>query len=592
MFIARQHARTRTALLRPHVRYASRRVLPEMLEPVNKVTEQLAKTQVWTKRRGRKPAGSLVGDGNRLNIVSQDLCDDIINYLGPSLERHRGCDLVDLNPGVGLWSRALHAAVQPRKHIMMEHDAQLYKPFLKDLVARPNVHFIPKAGILWRDLNEMLETCLPHQKKMDPAAEPERNDTLLVSVNLAFYPPKKFLQFECVSTMVLYQLMSSIRSASLFQQYGRVRMLFWINDDGKRRIIPRSCFRRKRAAFEAELACEWVHEVAGKDVETEDRFELRDEWINMESGYRTLDRMKSAGLTMPSGRETFLYNSLIKDTSLAGQQLAGKRRPIVNRPFRQELDELEAKFAESKDKVPGDRLKQLRFRERYDLEDSTLYLELQQERDRLLDLWRTSPDSFPHADVDAWNARIDSLKKNSRKEFITGRDNYHVFRQDPPAMSWDRRAYEPLAVRADEFYPQVPCTLLDVQPKPMSPWLRQHGPNSNSGNMADVMLRHWFNHMLNPVSKAMDSTWPGFGDLMSEIPSLIDPDQGGSPLKGNGELVARLVNEKQWADIVQTFVNWPFAPKYRELVGRLLDDHDAEGDESEDNHTKSGAQLF
>ncbi|KAJ3503224.1 hypothetical protein NM208_g16558 [Fusarium decemcellulare] len=104
MFIARQYARTRTALLRPHVRYASRRVLPEMLEPVNKVTEQLAETQVWTKRRGRRPAGSLVGDGNRLNIVSQDLCDDIINYLGPSLERHRGCDLVDLNPGVGLWS--------------------------------------------------------------------------------------------------------------------------------------------------------------------------------------------------------------------------------------------------------------------------------------------------------------------------------------------------------------------------------------------------------------------------------------------------------------------------------------------------------
>lgn len=460
----------------------------------------------------------------------------------------------------------------------MENDVEVYSPLLKPLVEKENVEFIPKSGILWRDLSEMLYTSLTNQTTVDRNLEPKRNDTLLVTINLSYYPPKSFQQFECVSQLVLYQLMSSVRTASLFQQYGLVRMLAWIKDDGKRKLLPRTVFRRKRSTFESELACEWIHEVAGKDSEIQPRTELRDEWINMESGYRVLERMKDAGLSMPFGRETFNFKNLSADQSLANEQLAGMRPPLLNRPFRAELEALEAEHILAASKKLAPRLKSLRFRDKYDMEDSADYLSLLQERDAVTRLLQTSPADFPAADA-AFSAKVDGMKKNQRNEFIVVRDNYHVWRQDPPAMMWDRRPFEPLAVQPEEFFPNIPCALLDFQPKATHPYVRQHGASSIYGDMSDVMLRFWFTHSLLPVSKAMDGLWPGFGDLAAQVQSLRDVAQGGTPLTENGELAARSINERQWTDILEKFVDWPFKPTYAQLVGRLLEDHDVEDDD-------------
>ncbi|KAF5018112.1 hypothetical protein F66182_9931 [Fusarium sp. NRRL 66182] len=583
MFIARRNAQSTLArrLRRvplDHSRHiGTNRVSGSQLEATNDVSQRLKDTGLWVWGRGRKAKTAPVGDKCRTNIVSQELCDDIANYIGPSLDRHRGCDLVDINPGVGVWSRTLHNLVQPRKHIMMEPDLELYKPHLQDLIDKPSVHVLPKAGILWKELTEMLRM-LSNQTVRDPNAEPERNDTLLVNINLSYYPPKRFQLFECVSTMVLYQLMSSIRTASLFQQYGLVRMLVWINEDGKRRLLPRSAYRRKRGSFEAELACEWIHEIAGQDLEVEDRYELRDEWINMESGYRALARMEKAGLTMPLHRQTHMYQNLKAQPELANQPLAGVNRPILSRPFRQELDNLEEVYAATGAKEVSTRLQYLRYRGKYDLEDSQLYLELLQERDALSRMYKTSPAELSKAEAE-FNARIEHVKKNTRKEWNAVRDNYHIFKQDPPALLWDRRPFEPLAIRADDFYPQIPCALLDFQPKAMNPYLRQHGSTSMHGATSDTMLRYWWQHMLLPASKAMEGLWPGFGDLVSEVGSLRDPAKGGVPLSGSGEVSARAINETQWAEIIKAFVDWPFKPEFSTLVGRLMDDKDEEVEE-------------
>ncbi|RGP65892.1 mitochondrial transcription factor 1 [Fusarium longipes] len=596
MFIARQHARA--TLVRPfrrtkshiqlQLRNASTRLLSDQLEPQNDLAEQLKDTGLWNWTKGRK---NPLGDKHRVNIVDRDLCDDIVNYIGPSLERHRGCDLLDINPGTGLWSKSLHEALQPRKHILMEPDIALYKPFLGDFLSKPNVQVVPKAGILWKDLQDVLENSIK-QKVRDPASEPERNDTLLVNVNLSFCPPKKYQMFECVSTMVLYQLMSSIRTASLFQQYGLVRMLIWVSDDGKRRLLPRSAIRRRRSAFEAELALEWLHEIAGHDTEFEDRYELRDEWINMESGYRTLDRMKKAGLTMPSGRETITYKNLTANREYADQTLAGVKRPLHSRPFRQELEEAEREFTKSGDAMPSTRLKALRFRQKYDDADGFLYLNLLQERERIMKLGYESPSELPAAEA-AFNERLDTVKKNTRKEWVMVRDNYHLFKQKEPVLFWDRRPFEPLATRAEDFYPRTPCTLLDLQPKAMNKYVRQHGPNARNGTISDTMLRYWWQHMLTPVPKAMDGLWPGFGDQAPSLTSIHDPAQGGSPMSKHGALAARCVTEKHWSDILEAWLEWPFAPNYTTLVGRLMDEYDnaTAPDEDDSRNIETGGEV-
>ncbi|PON28765.1 hypothetical protein TGAM01_v202612 [Trichoderma gamsii] len=557
----------------------------EMLKATSKVAEQLEATGIWKRKGGRKASGAQKAiEPHRVNIVSEKLCDDIIKYLGSSLERHRGCDLIDLNPGAGVWSRKLHDFLEPRNHIMMDLDAELYSPFVKDLTSKEKVQLIPKSGLVWKDLFEMVETNLSHQQALSDGAEPMRNDTLLVTANLSTFPKKSFLGFDSMSTMVMYQFMSSIKSSSLFQKYGLVRMLLWVNDEEKRRLIPKSLNRRKRGSFEAELACEWIHEVAGQELEAENRHTLRDEWINKESALNTLGRMQAQGLTVPRGRGVKTYKDSVKSKRLIGKKLAGVNMPDISRPFKKELEDLEHEYVEESVEA-SDRLKFLRSREKYEVNHYKSFLELLQEYERISAMKDDGTGAFEQADRD-WNETIDNLKKNQRMEFNLLRDSYHLFRQDPPALLWDRRAYEPLAAKADEFFPNAPTALLDIQPKAMHPLLRQIGPNSNhAGDISDVMLRSWWNLTLLPVHKAMDGLWPGFGDLITEVSSLKDIQRGGTMMTRHGSLSARSINEGQWTEIVETWMRWPFRPTYGQMLGRMSED-DSDGD---DEDVKSGA---
>ncbi|KAH6605793.1 hypothetical protein Trco_004946 [Trichoderma cornu-damae] len=564
---------------------ATKATTAEMLKATTAVAQQLDKTGVWKRKGVRKASGALRAiEPHRVNIVSDGLCDDIIKYLGKSLERHRGCDLIDLNPGAGVWSRKLHDFLEPRNHIMMDLDAELYSPFLKELTSKENVKLIPKSGIIWKDLFEMIQTNLCHQQASSTSdAEPKRNDTLLVTANLSTFPKKAFLGFDSISTMVMYQFMSSIKSSSLFQKYGLVRMLLWVNDEEKRRLIPKSLNRRKRGSFEAELACEWIHEVAGQELEAESRYALRDEWINKESGLNTLSRMQALGLKVPEGREAKTYKESLKSQELIGKKLAGVHVPSIARPFKKELEDLEHEFEEEHVEVPN-RLRFLRSREKLETNHSNMFLELLQEHEKISAMATEDPSEFEKAN-EAWNERIDNLKKNQRREFNVLRDGYHLFRQDPPTLLWDRRAYEPLTAKPDEFFPNAPTALLDVQPKAMHPLLRQIGPSSNhAGDVSDIMLRFWWNQTLQPAHKAMEGLWPGFSDLIAEVPSLRDARRGGMPMTGHGSLSARCVNEEQWTELLETWMRWPFHPTYGQMLGRMSEeDGDAEDEDARTN---------
>ncbi|EQL04241.1 Ribosomal RNA adenine methylase transferase [Ophiocordyceps sinensis CO18] len=524
-------------------------------------------------------------DTRRVNIVSSELCDAIIKNLGASLERHRGCDLVDLNPGVGLWSQTLHDVLQPRKHILMDLDAELYKPFLANLLDKDNVELVPKSGIVWKDLLEMMHTHLPGQTERDKRDVPTRNDTLLLTANLSMFPKKAFHGFESVSTMVLYQLLSSIRTSSLFQKYGLVRMLVWINDEDKKRTIPRSLPRRKRSAFEAEMSCEWVHEVAGAD-DPENRCTLRDWWINTESEYKVMERMAAQGLELPSKRMTRAYAECKARPELMGQRLAGVHPPTLDRPFKGELEQLRrAEQRGSSNEATSKRLKVLLAREKVVEGEALQYREYLEQFINVSRLPPPSPTEFEAADAQ-WNERIGNLKKNTRVEFNSVKDNYILFRQNPPAMLWDRRALEPINVFATDFLPNAPTALLDIQPKAMRPIFRQYGPaSSRSGDMSDIMLRFWYQHTLLTMPKAMDGLWGGFGDLASQCPSLTDPDRGGSPLTGHGVMVSRAMNEEQWAEVVQAWMDWPFRPTFVQMLGRMV----VEEADGGDDDIKSGA---
>ncbi|KAG6035987.1 hypothetical protein E4U19_003923 [Claviceps sp. Clav32 group G5] len=578
-------ALTRAASTKPASTKTASATTAPLYVASNDVARKLNDTAVWGPKgtlRRRKAVAQRAFEPNRVNVVSDGLCDDIVKYIGPSIERHRGCDLLDLNPGPGVWSRKLHDYLQPRNHIMMDLDAELYKPFLDDLLAKKNVKLVRKSGFVWKNLLETIETHLPDQHQLPLGATQHRNDTLLVTANLSLHPKKVFSGFSSLSAMVLYQMLMSIRTSTLFQRYGLVRMMIWMNDDDKRKLIPRVIHRRGKRVFETELSVEWMHEVAGLQTGVQDRTALRDEWINMESASQTMQRMQTAGLTMPKGRESIPFLKLQSQPELIGQRLAGVRPPQMARPYKQELEALENESCQSEEALKRARL--LRLRDTQYSNQSLLYLGLLQEWENALQLASSEGSSsaaFQEANS-AWNERIDALTKNGRNEFNAIRDTYHIFRQSPPVLLWDRRAYEPLTASDVEFFPNAPTSLVDIQPKAMNPLFCQLGPNSSrAGDMSDLMLRSWYTSTLDPVRKSMDAIWGGFGDLIEECPSLRDVSRGGSPMTNHGEMIARMINEEQWCEIMQAWMNWPFRPEYPRMLARLVEDAEVETDEDD-----------
>ncbi|KAH8904496.1 S-adenosyl-L-methionine-dependent methyltransferase [Coniochaeta sp. PMI_546] len=563
------------ALQRRHISTARE----TLLQAETPLAEQLAATNLWYY--GRKPKAlakgekKVKGDKHRVNIVDEKLCDDIINYIRPTLDRHVGCDIVDLYPGAGLWSRKLHDTLQPRSHILLEPDADLYAPFLEPLTSRPNVTLLPKSGIVWTELNEVLtKEHLPHQVERNPRTEtPQRNDTLLVTANLSFFPKKKYQSFANVTQLLLYQFINSIRSGTLFQKYGLVRMLIWVGEEEKSAVMPRTIQRRKRLSIDAEMSTDYVAEIAGADRSrgqdgAPDRF-ARDHAIDLESIRGVLARMRSTKTTIPPGRETSIvreFASLSKKQQAAVR--AGSKPAVFDRPYRAELEQLEAaleagKLSPAADQQKHRRLTDLRYKVQWELRRHKAIHDM------------LSDASLAPAE---WDQRIRRLDKYLRIEFMLTRDNLHVWRQDPPVLTWDRRPLEPLVVRDTEFFPNVPCALLDIQPKATHPLLREMGPGtSRAGDMFAVILSSMMRSSIDPLGKVLESIYPGAKEGV--LPGCPTLRAGVALPPGYAEWNARSLNEGQLVEILEAWMEWPFRPGFSELVARESEDSDLVGED-------------
>ncbi|KAK4095900.1 S-adenosyl-L-methionine-dependent methyltransferase [Parathielavia hyrcaniae] len=527
-------------------------------------------------------------DRHRVNVVSEQLCDDAINYIKPTLARHKGCDLVDIFPGPGIWSQKLHDAVQPRSHMLMEPDADFYKPFLEPLLERPGTKLVPESGIVWEELNKVLNpTVLPHQveRKYKPEETPPRNDTLLVTMNLAMSPRRKYRSFESVVGLVIFQLISSIRPGALFQKYGLVRMLIWLEDNEKVSILPRSAQRRKRLAIEAELSTDYVCEIAGAGPENVKGVHIanRDDRLETESTRQAVERMREDGLVVPPGREPDHLLSYMESFKTADEgDVASVAKHRVRRASQGALKEMEAAYTNGefeKGTKEWYRLRNLRYEKTYTEKRDIFIGDLIREREAIFQAYVDAGDDKELMEQvrqrgQAWSDQISVTERSIRGEIALHRDNWHLLQQDPPVLSWDRRYVEPLRVRADEFYPPVPCALLDIQPKAAAPVLRDIGPASTrGGDTFDMMLRGLSQRAVDPLSHLLDTVAAGASDgIIPNCPSLTDPRLGGSPMPGHGELTARTLNQRQLIDIIEQWMKWPFRPPYSELVCRTVEE--------------------
>ncbi|KAI0429160.1 hypothetical protein F5Y09DRAFT_311172 [Xylaria sp. FL1042] len=585
---------------------ASKRAGDALHQAHGPIAEQLAATTVWDPprrrsrpraspdgaettstppKRRRRPASSSAptGDRTRVNIVSDELCDDIVSYIGPSLERHRGCDILDIYPGAGLWSSKLHDFLQPRSHVLLEPDADLYRPFLQPLLDRPGTTLLPKSGIVWRELTSVLTPeHLPHQAIPDDLNA--RNDTLLVTANLCFHPKKRFLNFDSMASLVLHQFLDCIRTGGLFQRYGLVRMLIWTRYDDKSSFLPKTIQKRRRQALENDLVCEWVREVCGSEASSSGWY-ARDAAIDIASQVNTIKRMRAAKLEMPSGREP---EGFLEALAMKRAPVPGSQAPQFKRRYHGDLADLQAANSEqggfADDSDERRTMNTYKWRAVSEARKGEKLLYFSQGIDNIVSLRgskKATAEELAAAEF-AWRMELAESAGSIKDELMTYRHNLHAFSRTPPLLQWDRREYEPMDVQAEEFFPNVHCSLLDVQPRAPHPLLRHMGSKSSrSAEIFDVVMGTLMQQPTQAVGPILDGLWPGASDyILPRWTSVQDPSRGGFVFDLHGaEPAPRLLDARQWEELFELWMEWPFRPEFHDLVGRAHDDLNEEIDD-------------
>lgn len=472
----------------------------------------------------------------------------------------------------------------------------MYQPLLQPLLDAPGSTYklIPKSGIVWGHLQKVFsEEHLPNQESFgrgDPRLE-EPNDTLLFVANIGHYPKRGYAGFESIANLVLYQFMSAIRTHSLFQRYGQVRMLIWMADEEKDTLLPTTVSLRRKAAIEAEISCEKIQSIASGFKLPGAKFKQkyqRDDALELDRIRLRYEKMKETGLTTPLGRESdLLYEALI-----------GKARDTkeeFKNGFTRELEALEAQYAAGElgdfqykisewgNKVydkDTPQLKRLRVLRSYDKNRkgrAEKQAGMKREFDEILSIQREIYKMKPSEErqalenslkqrTEAWTDYVSDQNIDDFRVTWLQIDDARIAGSDPPILMWDRRDFEPLKVHPGEFLPQREMCLLDIQPRALWPILRENFPDNY--DVFEYIVGQLFIVPTQSVRKGLSALAPGaYEYLIAECPSLTDPTKGGSL---DTEIFSvRLLTPEMLKEMVEAWVRWPFKPNKSDIMSRL-----------------------
>ncbi|KAL1638268.1 hypothetical protein SLS56_000076 [Neofusicoccum ribis] len=529
----------------------------------------------------------------RADIVSPALCDDILSFIGPSLEQYKHCDIVDANPGAALWSSKIHDLLQPRRHILCEPDA-FYKPFLQPLIDRPGSKYVngPSDESALQSLAAVLADGLPEQQPLKPG-DPrlnQPNTSLLVLLNLSRINASGSRGIYMLTRDILNTLTASAWTHGGIHRYGQVRMLVWVGEYFKHRLVPRELNDMDSYGLSFEYRTN-TSVVADHPAPKLPRDETT---LDLASAVRAVEKMRALNLQLPLNRQSILHREALSITStrdISDVQADLKSDIVPRRDKEDEIKELEAAFESGALSIPKmfhsgskhrkhdiwwDRLTELKkFTPSWMQLKRSIYVKnkphialadhIHQLELIVVDESRPAQERLA-AKEEMEKLRADLMKgvrrlgEQARRAFHNVLDNRKAFYRSPSALSWDNRAFEPLCTEPHEFYPQQSLTLLDITPKP--------APREYS--MEDIF--YWqrfadrmFDRTSTSVGKALDNMRLGSAEIiLPEVGAIHDPRRGGS--FDVEDVRVRSLTPEMMDEIVNAWRNWTFRPESLEKI--------------------------
>ena len=515
-----------------------------------------------------------------------------MKYIGPTLEKHKGCDILDLNPGIGLWSRKLHDFLQPRSHVLVDSSPKTWGRWIKPLLDEPgSTYKVVKGDITVFETFDTLveEGIFPHQKRVYPG-EPDcqrPNNSLLVTGTLMWDPMLPGFGFDSMAKQLLLQYAEQAWKNKRFHAYGPVRSLLWAPHDVKN-IIPRSEFHRAKYDFYLDTLGDnrevvthaHTARLAGRGTVG------REAQQEIESLVYAMKRGRENGFELPAHRRenahdfaddvarltggTGIMSAYDMQQYLKEQELAGKSTiglssgtAIESYHIQKEVEANPALYKKGKPLAEvGKRASSVRLslgsiqktrrktekladlgEDIYKLECKILGLEEGKEKEEELVKLKTLEGDF--------DAGLQKVTQVYRPAVLSEIDDRLAIRSPVRRLAWDSRPFEPLIAKEDEVWPPNGVVLIDSTPRPIPP-----------GKSPD-----WYDWLQDFASALMESTpmsvvaalenlQHGAAELVTRAPSLTNPAKGGR--RNLQQLRVRMLTVEMVEELCQAFRDWPF----------------------------------
>ncbi|EMD00212.1 hypothetical protein BAUCODRAFT_368216 [Baudoinia panamericana UAMH 10762] len=601
---------------------ASKKFAEAAVDPRYPITKQLAKAFPPSSknaiRRIRPRESEPVYVPTFTEVVSEQLCDDVIGYLAPTLEQHRGCTIIDANPGACLWSAKIHDFLKPKRHVLMEPDERYFDPFIKPLLETPGSTYrhVPLTGahrmkffnnyrIILNDPDLVARPDLP----VDDPRCGQFDPSLLLIGNLARdYHREKNPNSPTTTSRVLQNMTWAAVAHELFHNRGLVRMLWWIPEYERYALFPMTELRRNAVNASWSITCE-MNRVAGCDYGTptfsaNTRGRPRPDIMEAYTAKRVRDSMQALLISpldarfetmdhlqaeIEATRERFTlvkkYSTMMPKTgakSVPRKQLEDKL--IDSLAFPQML------YADKREGVTfGVLTKTLGFRSiclRADLGLRVVRLEVG------LKVLEEHGTAVP--ELDRLRAQLLELGEQVEKTFEKTERNKMLITQlineqiamfvDPPVLARDARKYEPLNAKVEEFWPQSELMLVDVMPTTRDLSVPDLAEAKEGAIVCRGLLANLIQASSQSLPDMLDRIAPNAAkDLIPQIPAATDPRKGGRLNPKN--VPTRMLSPDIMEQLTKAFIEWPFKPSNVSL--ELAAESAASGEEENSESTEA-----
>jgi transcription factor 1 len=531
--------------------------------------------------------------------------------MASTLEQHRGCDILDINPGAGLWSQKLHEFLKPRSHVLLEPNPDLFQPFLDPLLNAPGSKYklVTKDPLKFDTYKDIIdEGAFPQQTRLepeDPKAQ-EFNKTLLVTGSLVWDPRLPGIAFDSMAKQLYHHFTSAAWSNDLFHAYGPVRTLLWVQSDEFNHMIAKTPIYMHRANRLLEMtqdldlvvSSERDHRPVGKGaIGREPQYEI-------ESTLRAIQSASKGGFDIPKHRRdvTHTYAKTVDEASggtgitsaehmqklLYDQYYAGNSpTQFAGQVFIECLD-MEKKLAEEYPDVRVSPVlplqeKQKPYQWQKDHPAADLIHTYRRKRTQTIAMLKIKVKVEAVANIGeemyqlehkalkmkdgpkkevilkkiedldkAWDQAISQMPTNYSYAPITEVDDRLNLRYPPhPRIQWDQRPFDPLMSREDETWPRNRVSLISATPVP-----RPVGDAPDWHEWVMDFVHGLYSDSAKSIPAALDTMQHGLSDIVKDCPSLTNPAKGGRlQLK---HLRVRMLTMEMILELTKAYKDWPF----------------------------------